>query len=240
MACDIVANIYNNIHVTILGIGGYMFDVKGNLEVYIGKELKEKHVQKIMEEIDFDVSEAEITSISVVNEKETIAKKELTNRGGGTAVKFGPVIIKKMDAIEEWKEKTRGWSFAPTVGVSHYGNASCTFTYCRSKGETSVVRESSEISECHKEEISVEVGSSIMAAVEVNKKVYTINVKRLLLEFPSNTELKVKRWSKKKLSDIFGEKDIRSEKDGKVIAESEGTVKIMEVTSSVVTYPADK
>ena len=85
-----------------------MFDVKGNLEVYIGKE---KHVQKIMEEIDFDISEAEIISISVVNEKETIAKKELTNRGGGTAVKFGPVIVKKMDAIEEWKEKTRGWSF---------------------------------------------------------------------------------------------------------------------------------
>jgi hypothetical protein len=225
----------------VIGVNGYMFDVKDDLEACVDKELKEKNVQKTMEAVYFDISEAEITSREVVDTIKRIGRKTLTNRGGGTTVKYGPVVIRKADAIEKWKEKTRGWSVSPTAGMSHYGEASCAFVYSRSKIEKSGVRESSEISESHEEDIQLEVGSSITAVVEVNTREYVIKVKKLLLEFPSDTELRVNRWprSKEKLSGILGSHNIRSENSGKITAESEGTVKVAKVTSSVEIYPPD-
>jgi hypothetical protein len=214
-----------------------MLDVKGDLEAYVGRELKEKNVQKTMEEINLDINEAEITSVNVKDNpfvKKIKGRVKLKNSSKkDVKLPYGPVVITETDTVETWKEKTRGWSISPTVGVSHYGTASGTFVYSRGKGEKLVFRESSETSVTHQRDIDVEACSSLIVAVEVDVKLYVIEVKKLLLEFPPDTELKVKRWSKQKLSNIL---KIRGEKDGKIIAESDGKVEIMEVLSCMEIY----
>lgn len=227
------------IYVTIIGIGGCMIDVKGDLEAHVGKELKEENVQKTMEKIDLDISEAEITSLNVNDSplfKQVKGRVKLENFDDeDDKIPYGPVVIAETESIEKWKEKTRGWSIAPTIGVSHYGNASGTFTYSRGTGEKLVERESSATSVTHQRNIKVKPGSSRIVAVEVDIKLHVIHVKNVLLEFTSDTKLKTKcwPWSKQKLSKIL---EIRSEKDGKIIAVSDGKVEVMEVLSAVRTY----
>ena len=223
----------------ILGIKGGITSIKEALEACLGKKLKQEYVDEAMKAVKLDISKATVTSVSTSDSPSHVyAKDERSNVSSEEQdFDYGPIKLTFSKSEEIWKEKTSGWSVSGTLGVEYEGaTASTTAVYRRGKAEKSIKRDLFTVEIPFSKKIKIMPHTTVTVVVEEEELVYTISVKGLLLEFPSDAELKT-AWLKKKLiAKILKDCIKRPSDDGKIIAEIDGKVEIMDVKRSVKEY----
>lgn len=192
-----------------IDIPGYT-TIKEALEECCGvKELKQEDVDEAMKNVELDVSEAIVTSVSKkLSDPEDLAIREIhrNNKGEVKTITY-KTDVKRIDSKELWKLKTSGWSMSGKVGVAYQGAAgSATATYHRGKAEAEIQKDTREVSTVYSKDIEMRPRSAYEVTVVKEEATYTANIEKLLLKFPESTTIKTSWRPAKKLSMILKKK----------------------------------
>ena len=223
-----------------IGIKGGIISIKEALEARLEKKLKQENIDEAMKAVKLDISKAIVTSVSKSDPHVTsYAKNERSNDSSEEQdFDYGPIKLTFSKSEEIWKETTSGWSVSGTLGAAYQGaTASTTAVYHRGKADRLIKKDSLTVEIPFSKKIKIMPRTTVTAVVEEVEVFYTIDVKGLLLEFPSDAELKIAWLKKKPIAKILKNSiKSQSDKDGKIIAEINGKVEIMDVKRSLKDY----
>ena len=174
------------------GIYG-LVTIKETLEACHGGELKQEYVDKVMEKITFDESEAIATSClrESGDPLEIVPRETRSNGSDEVKTEKYEASAKWTDSAQKWKETNSGWSAKVGIGGEKYVRGDCSFEYHRGKTEKDIENKSFEISKVFEDDVVIDPHSSCEVTVIRVETEYTADIKKLRLKFPHDTKLKV-------------------------------------------------
>ena len=218
--------------------------IKEALEACHGGHLREEYVDKVMNKIMLDQSEA----IAIPHPpksgdpQELIVREKKDNNSDEDRNVTYRANATWNDTTQQWKERTSGWSIKGGVGVEKYARGDIGFEYHRGRTEKDITTTSLEVSREFVHEFTVKPHSSCEVTVVKVETEYTADIKKLRLKFPHDTKLKIRPVmgpaGNTLLSEILEEKILyKKDKDDNTIVELDGKFKAMHTSTKVAVYP---
>ena len=226
-----------------VGIYGFV-TIKESLEACCGGELKQEYVDKAMEKIVIDDSEATVIHPLSKSDRELIIREKKDNNSDEATPTTYTANVTWNDTTQKWKETTSGWSVTVGAGAEKYTKGHGSFEYHQGKTERDIKTTSFEVTMPFKHSFDMEPHSSSEVTVVKVETEYTADIKKLRLKFPHDTKLKVRPVlgpaGKKTLSKILEKKFTvlyKRDKDDNAIVELDAKFKAMHITTEVAVYP---